>query len=399
MFNIFNKFNIAYKYFCFFEEMFNKLLLKAVPRNKISYFKSDHKKKILISKLDSIGDFVIFTATLPLYRVFFKDEYIVLLVRSDVYNLVEFCPYVDEVWAINQRRFRRSIKEHLRWYRLLKKANFDIAINAVYSENFSFFDCLIGWTFAPRRIAFQCLKNTTSVRAKSNYYNEYVDDKNSDGMFELDRNRTMIDYLGADTSLEYRQPTLWPTEQDKKTVSDLIVDLGIQKYAVLFPGARDNYRSWDKSRFAELSKHIILEFNVSLVLAGGPNDTTLCAYLDGYLKQFGLPCYDMSGKTSLRELSCLINLAEFCISAETSAAHISAAVCTPCLCIMGGGHFGRFYPYPGNQLTRSVTNRLPCFGCNWLCTRDQVECISGITVSQVLSVLKVFLVETSVMQG
>jgi len=82
---------------------------------------------------------------------------------------------------------------------------------------------------------------------------------------------------------------------------------------------------------------------------------------------------------------------------DTSAVHIAAAVGTPSVCILGGGHYGRFLPYAtetDKQVSPiPVTHQMDCFNCNWQCTQphrkgDAAPCISNIQVNQVFEAIE-----------
>ena len=73
--------------------------------------------------------------------------------------------------------------------------------------------------------------------------------------------------------------------------------------------------------------------------------------------------------------------------------HIAAAVKTPSVCILGGGHFGRFLPYPKNLLGQCeqivVYKKMDCYGCNWNCVytkrrNEVVPCVQQIDVDMVI---------------
>ena len=80
----------------------------------------------------------------------------------------------------------------------------------------------------------------------------------------------------------------------------------------------------------------------------------------------------LAGKTSLQQLTTIIAGAQLLVSNETSAVHIAAAVGVPSVCIVGGGHYGRFVPYDEKvgdhrPLPLVATRKMECFGCNWVC--------------------------------
>jgi hypothetical protein len=67
--------------------------------------------------------------------------------------------------------------------------------------------------------------------------------------------------------------------------------------------------------------------------------------------------------------------------------------------ILGGGHYGRFMPYPNHVdgvKPISVIYKMDCFGCNWQCklTKEQDQaypCVRDISVKQVLKAVKIAL--------
>lgn len=100
--------------------------------------------------------------------------------------------------------------------------------------------------------------------------------------------------------------------------------------------------------------------------------------------RIGREAISVAGRTTVRELAALVEACDLYLGAETGAAHMAAAVGTPAVVVLGGGHFGRFSPYPHADSVRVVYNRLPCYGCDWVCTRPQVECILGIDEDSVV---------------
>ena len=60
------------------------------------------------------------------------------------------------------------------------------------------------------------------------------------------------------------------------------------------------------------------------------------------------------------------------VDERTSAMNIAAACGVAAVCILGGGHYGRFMPYEveqadGRPLPRAIIHQMSCFGCNWQC--------------------------------
>jgi ADP-heptose:LPS heptosyltransferase len=96
------------------------------------------------------------------------------------------------------------------------------------------------------------------------------------------------------------------------------------------------------------------------------------------------------------------------VSNETGAAHLAAAVETPVVCLLGGGHYGRFVPYPEEYRAKApaplpVVHTMDCFGCDWRCIYPVAKgkptpCIERISVDAVWGAIE-RLIETMIQNG
>ena len=77
----------------------------------------------------------------------------------------------------------------------------------------------------------------------------------------------------------------------------------------------------------------------------------------------------------------------------TGPAHLSIALGTPTVVIVGGGHFGSFVPYP-EKLTpshaRFVYEEMSCYHCFWRCHKraskfDVFPCVSAVSEEKVIN--------------
>jgi heptosyltransferase-2 len=116
----------------FFGEPFFKLM--GMRRNKHD-LNLAQVEKVLIVRLDEIGDVVMTTPFLRELRRNLPDAWITLVVKPAVYNLVERCPYVNEVLVYDWNTKHRLLKPLQRHWRALQlawkhlwKRRFDLAI-------------------------------------------------------------------------------------------------------------------------------------------------------------------------------------------------------------------------------------------------------------------------------
>jgi ADP-heptose:LPS heptosyltransferase len=109
----------------------------------------------------------------------------------------------------------------------------------------------------------------------------------------------------------------------------------------------------------------------------------------------GVPVHNFSGRTTLESLAATIAGARVVVSNDTAAVHIAAAVGAPAVCVLGGGHYGRFLPYPEQYggpgqgpLPAAVTHPMECFGCGWVCgyhppAGSPYPCVERVSVDDV----------------
>ena len=84
---------------------------------------------------------------------------------------------------------------------------------------------------------------------------------------------------------------------------------------------------------------------------------------------------NLCGRTPLRVLAKIVEKARLLVGTDSLGIHVAAAVGTPNVCLLGGGHFGRVYPYGDPRRNRIVCNLMGCYGCNWKCLYDRARCI------------------------
>ena len=157
-----------------------------------------------------------------------------------------------------------------------------------------------------------------------------------------------------------------------------------EHYAVLAPGSADKKRIWDTNDFVSSIKQIQQDYPLQWIVDGNAGDYERCNYIVERLSVSGISALNTAGKTTLRDVSLLIEGSVLVLANESGPIHIAAAVGTPTVCILSGGFYGRFYPYPGNPLTIAVTHKLPCYNCSMRCILPEVECVTKIGVSEVV---------------
>jgi ADP-heptose:LPS heptosyltransferase len=161
-------------------------------------------------------------------------------------------------------------------------------------------------------------------------------------------------------------------------------------------GAGVAKRSWETEKFLGLIKLILKHTPHHVCLTGGADEIKTAAYLMKHLPAERVD--DLTGKTTLTRLIDLTGNSALVIGNETGAIHIAAAAKTKVICILGGGHFGRFAPYPEAIEAAPIClyKKMDCYNCNWNCIYKTAEnepypCISALSLEEVWDMARRFL--------
>lgn len=347
----------------------------------------DKSENLAIFRLDGIGDFIIWLEYAKEFKKIYPDKRITLYTSCSVAELALEIPYWDEVQAIDTKLFKRNLI--YRWKKLsqVRVAGYEIAIQPAFSRGFLVDECLMHITGAKHRIAWRgdCSNITTSVkRITDSWYTELIE-TNFIPISEIERNDFFIRHF----SPEFQQINQLNLSISLSLPKHLIIS---ENYFVIFPGASWSGKQWPAEKFALLAKKLVQKYNWKVVIAGSELDSLQCNKVAVLLDNTAIKLY---GQTNLLELSGLIKKSKLLISNDTSAIHFAAAVATPSVCILGGGHFGRFLPYPSYIKFSPIVvySEMLCFGCNWNCNQNYTEgltvsCIREITVNNVYDVIQ-----------
>lgn len=325
--------------------------------------KGDGKRRVLIVRVDLIGDFVLWSpAARALRDVFPREQWHVTLAANTAWaDLAARQNIFENVWPVDAQRLVASPGYRFRVLRKIRSVGFDVAIEPTYSRDMLRGDALIRASGAPECIGSQgdCSNMRPWMKRITDRWYTRLIAADPQPMMELRRNAEFVMGLGGRETVE--MPSLH-VEQD-----DLPAELHDKQYFVLFPSASKRGKCWPIERFAETAQHIAGRYGWQGVICGAAADKLLAGQL---CRMATVPLRNLAGMTSLGQLTAILAHARLVLTNDTSAAHIGPAVGAPTVCVLGGGHYGRFLPYdlPDVRLVpRAVSHHMDCFGCNWRC--------------------------------
>jgi ADP-heptose:LPS heptosyltransferase len=341
--------------------------------------------KVLVVRLDGIGDFVLWLdAAAGLRTLYPAPHYRITLLGNRLWTTVAQAQSMfDEVWEMDLKRFAYNPGYRFHLMRQVAEAGFSIAINPTFGRDFLWGDAIIRASQAPQRIGIDGLLDRMSAAGRSlsnRWYTRLL--SASQAQTELERNADFIRVLGS-SSFECSLPKI----KVKGTNHPTLVH---RDYYVLAPFAGYAIRRWPLDNFRRVAELLFAETGWLGVVCGGSRDREgakkLVSATNGTL-------LDYTGRVGLSETLAIIAGSRLILGNETGLTHLAAGAGTPFICILGGGHYGRFLPYPSQinyegQRFRTVTQQMDCFGCNWRCvfersTKQPAPCIEKISVESV----------------
>lgn len=354
------------------------ILLKVPALLKLFAVWRKPRKRVLIIKTDAIGDYVLFRNFIEIVSrsekyVGYKIDLLANSICRDMVHQYD-APFLDQTFFTNPEALYHRPLQTLRLGWRLFSRNYEQVLQPTYARTF-INDGLAALAASKQLTGFN--GNTERIAAKykeqtDRFYTRLIPLPESI-FFEFDRTRFFFETV-LEHAIDLYGPQL-PSAHQRNGI-------------IIFPGAGIVKRSWEREKFVRLISLLQANSDEKIILAGGPAEVATGEFIASSFPDGSID--NQINKTSLVELVKLIGSAKLIVSNETSAIHIAAATKTKAICVLGGGHFGRFAPYPEYlwQAPFCVYHKMDCFNCNWNCIYETAgtepyPCISAVTVDAV----------------
>ncbi len=186
---------------------------------------------------------------------------------------------------------------------------------------------------------------------------------------------------------EYRKPVFHLSPTDTEWASHHLDGLGLAPgaYAAVVPGALWPTKRWPPERFAAVSKTLVTEFDLRVLLLGSPSERQLC---DEIAREAGAGVLVAAGETDLGQMAALIKSARLFVGNDSGPMHIAAALATPTVAIFGPTD-PRQFDFESNEV---IYADLECSACSFYgtdtCRLDHWECMQSLSSELVLAAVR-----------
>ncbi len=365
------------------------------------------RKKILIPRCDAIGDFFMW---LPYARAlrdaYPPDEYEISLLGNRVWidaakKLVDF----DHFIPFDTKLFLDNFKYH---HKMLKEVYFkayDVVLQPRLSREFLVEDMMTLFSRAQFSIAFMNSPgsiNPVLMQWSDKWYTDLIPFRRRSsgntvvGTPLLDSEFAANEQFLAELNVKSDSPD---TRIQLNDVRKRWLNTNDQNYFVVISGSSWINKCWDIDKTTETIKRIVGKYHIKAVICGTPDADERAKYIEDGLDSEKI--LNLNGKTSLLEFIDIITHAQFVFANDTGGIHIAAAARVKAFCPTGGGHYGRFLPYPKfvshiYEMPAVINQPMTCYGCNWQCpyldnNRNPYPCISSIEVDIVFKEIDTYL--------
>ncbi|GIW78823.1 MAG: lipopolysaccharide heptosyltransferase I [Gemmatales bacterium] len=339
-------------------------------------YESCPPKRIALIKPSALGDIVHSLPVVTALRRRFPQARITWVVNKAYEPLLCGHPDLDATLAFPRRAISwqkpQSLLIFCRFLREMRCQHFDLVIDL---QGLLRTGLMTFATGARRRVGLASAREGARW-----FYTDIVVDNQQPYRHAVDRYWLVADALGAGRfAKEFRFPD-FPSELTR--FSSILAGLS-RPWMVLAPGARWQTKRWPIAHFAELIHRARCCFGGSVIVVGSSEDKHLAnCFADGYS---GNSLLDLTGKTTIPELVCVLKLADVVVANDSGPLHIAAALGRPVVAPFTCTQIQRTGPY--GWFDSAVESSVPCQGsCIKRCSR--MDCMVELTADRLWPVLR-----------
>ncbi|MDD5217786.1 MAG: glycosyltransferase family 9 protein [Candidatus Omnitrophica bacterium] len=336
-------------------------------------------KRILLIRLDHIGDVVMTRPAMRNLRRRFPQAQIDLLISKDIIPLFEGDPVIDTMigmdphWFSRKPGWRKILPETRRILSYLRKKKYDLGIDFRGDVRHIALMSLAG---IPYRLGYGITGGGFLLSRECDY---------DFSRHQVFNNLKLLECLGVEQIPE-SVPFVYSARREKEFWDKFAAEIGWipRPHILIHAGAGYPSKRWPAGSFAALIHKILEEKLGQVVLIGTLDEISL---LPEIMPAAGR-LVDLRGKTSLGDLPVLFDHTDVFIGNDSGPAHIAAAQGLDSIVIFSGTNDAGVW-HPWNERLRLMTHPVPCAPCEAReCPLGHHACVDPISVENVSTALR-----------
>lgn len=327
--------------------------------------------KILIIRIDRIGDFILSLPTIKALKENFNNSKITIIVPEYLKDLAESHKYIDNVLLYNKND---SLLKKILFLKKLKTYSFDLAIDM--HLDYKIKTAIIAYiSNAPVRIGF-------SWGYREVFFTNSIKPELKNSLVDI--TYSLLSVFGIKGKPD--NPEIEPSEEAEKRIAKFFEDNGIFSSDFIIgihPGGFYESQRLPLNKFAELINLIKEKFHAKFIIFGSKNETELIEKLKD---KIFLTVTDFS----ISEIVALISKLNLLICNNSGPLHIACALSIPTVSTMGSTDPYLWMPRGDKNIV--IRKDLPCSPCNKGKCKTH-ECMDLITVEDMMNAVETQLKE------
>ncbi len=357
--SIYNK--RAKELLCYLYSYFSQLLDRLNENLYGFSINKDKVKKILVIRLDKIGDMIWTTPVFTTLREEFPNAVISEVAGSWVKPIIESNPYIDnviiyDIWSYAPPGKRCTpLKDRIKILRQLKKERFDLILNLRTSLGFLLFGLITNGVFIGKERAEHGVKSALSPLYK----------------------------LGIKPSKE--ELSIFLNDDAIKFADEFLRNNNIinnDNLIGIHPGAGWVGRQWKPENFAVVADELANKYGSKIIIFGSSDDVISAQKIAENMQNKPIIA---AGKTNLMQMSAILSRCNLFIGHDTGPMHIAVALKVPVVVLWGAAPIEHAYPWTKSNMYRVVKKYVNCYPCSEIECKNNYMCIQSICADDVLS--------------
>ena len=285
-------------------------------------------KRILVIRLDRLGDVVLSTPVLTALRGQFPHAFIAMMVRDACRDAVQGHPALDELIVYEKEGAHRSAWATIRFARALRRYDFDTAL-VLHPSNRSHW---LPWLARiPVRIGYD--------RKAGRLLTHRLPHRKQEGAkHEAVYTLQMLRVFGITPGEP--KPVIVVQEAAASRAEALLREASItpeEPLIAVHPSASCVSKRWMPERFAQVADRLTMERGARICVIAGEADARYAEHMTQAMHQ---PALNLAGRLSVAETAAVLKRCRLLISNDSGPVHVAAAVGTPVVDIFGRNQAG-----------------------------------------------------------
>lgn len=292
---------------------------------------------ILIVRLDKIGDMIMTSGFIREVRKNYPLSRITLVVSESAYDIIKFCPYVNEVLIFPHNFTMKDsvikiIKTTIEFCKHhLWDKNFYLSFSPRWCEDVQIPLLICYLSGAIDRVGYGTYPYTSWLEPPVTVdlgYDNFILTHNittpTSVVSMVDKSFYLLEAIGA--KVESRSLEMFLNKSDKLKAEELLSNITNKKVALSIGGS-SNLKKYPVKKYLVAMRELLSKYDITIIIVGSKEEINDARYLESNLPKKSV--LNLVGKNTIRETAAVIGNCDILISNDTCTVHMASAQHVP----------------------------------------------------------------------